>query len=126
MQNTNYKKSISYRKQKIEKLIKIELMQTLITVNPELNKQILVTDTVLSNNLRNATAYFIYQNNKCKESSIQHSLNQLVPQIKKSLCQVLRTKYLPNIIFRFDSNQQQTNKISDILKQLEPIDNTEI
>ena len=117
MVKSNKTNTVSYRKQKIEKLIKRHVMKTMIEITPDVNSIILITNITLSNNLRNATLGYIFrQQNNHNHKNIEQTLTQVIPHINKTLSQSLRTKFLPKILFKYDNFQENTNHILSILE----------
>jgi len=82
-----------------------------------------VTDTELLDEGKVLNVYFsIFESDeKSKEKKINlllEKLNSLSFEIKSIIRKRIKTKYVPNIYFKFDSTPQKAQKIEEILKKI--------
>ncbi len=77
-----------------------------------------ITKVDVPPDLRTAVIYYtVYGDDKTKESS-RIGLDRAKPFIRRSLCDVIKFRFAPEIFFKFDKSSEYTQHIYDILDKI--------
>lgn len=87
-------------------------------------KSITLTDVELSEDLRIAKIYVSSSLSEMTEKGTLDTLNKASGFIKRNLAKRVRLKYMPKLIFEYDTSIDYGFKIDGILKEIEKKDET--
>ncbi|WP_343154067.1 30S ribosome-binding factor RbfA [Buchnera aphidicola (Aphis aurantii)] len=88
--------------------------------DPRFKTIITISEVVVSKDLSYAQVFisFLKKNNNFNSKKILILLNKASGYIRKLLCQKLRLRIIPNIVFYYDDSFEKGNKISLLLSKL--------
>lgn len=76
--------------------------------------QITISEVRVSPDMHNATVFFMPLGGKDKEKMTK-LLNSFAHNIKKQLYPQMKTKYVPNLMFRLDSTFDNVSRLDEVL-----------
>lgn len=83
---------------------------------------ITVTDVEIIDEGRSINVYFSYFASQPEPSQIEEItqyLTELIPEIRRIIKKRVKTKYVPNISFKYDNTPYKASRIEGILKKIE-------
>lgn len=82
---------------------------------------ITITDVEIIDEGRTINVYFSLFDNEKRNSieEIQQYLEDIVPQIRQIIRKRVKTRFVPNISFKYDNTPEKASRIEQILKKLE-------
>lgn len=107
------------RADRVSDLLKKEIAQMLLKEikDPRIGF-VTITDVKVSDDLRFASVFFSIVGSDRELEETTRGLNSASGFIKKKLGKRLRMRYIPNIVFKFDSSLEYGSHIDSILKNL--------
>jgi ribosome-binding factor A len=115
-------KTQSTRQLKVGQEVKFILSEILMRgdfYHPETKKalQITISEVQVSPDLHNATVYFLPLGGKEDKAKMEEVLNKIAPAIKHQMFPKLKTKYVPNLRFKFDDIFENVTKLDEALNK---------
>lgn len=83
---------------------------------------ITITDIEILDEGRSINVYFSCfseEEDSQKIEEISQYLNELIPQIRSVIRKRVKTRYIPNIFFKYDKTPSKASKIEEIFKKIE-------
>lgn len=84
--------------------------------NPFIKENITITNVEVSKDLKVAKLFFI-----SKEKSLKKNIDELEKIksfIRKKIAEEINLKYCPQIIFKFDVEEDRANKVDDLINRI--------
>lgn len=81
-------------------------------------KAVSITGVSLSNDLRHARVYFSVIGDPDQRDAAKSGLEHAAGRFKKAIAQKLKLRFVPELIFCFDSGLEHSQRIEDILQQI--------
>ena len=108
------------RKSRLSELIFQEVSNFVKKHNaPFLNGILTLYDIELSKDLKQATIFFSVLGESDDRDSAQAALEGAQPAIRNYLKGRLRLRFIPRILFRYDSTSENASRIATLLNQIE-------
>lgn len=86
-------------------------------------KGVVVTDLVLSKDLRRAKVFVSSMNQNVNKNTVLKSLDNAKGYIKNIISDKIRLRYMPEFIFLYDDSASYGFKIDNLLKEIKSEDN---
>lgn len=80
------------------------------------NAMLCISSVRVTSDLKSATMFYTYYNGNREQ--IEKELKLLVPQVKQLVAKEMRIKYVPEIVFVYDSHSEKAFRIESIIKSL--------
>ena len=101
-------------------LIKSEISEILLKdVRDPRIQNITITDVKMSNDLRSAKIFFVPLGKETCGSEITEGLKKATKFLRRELGKKLQLRYVPDIIFMYDSSFEQGDRIDKLLAEIQ-------
>lgn len=111
------------RSEKVAEAIHEEISRLLINgVKDPRVELVTVTGVKLTDDLRHATVYFSIRGAEAGRKDAEAGLNSAKGFLRREVGKMLRMRYVPEIIFRYDESVAYGSHIESILKQIHESD----
>jgi len=115
--------SMFKRSEKVAEAIHEEISTLLINgVKDPRVGLVTITGVKLTDDLRHATVYFSTRGADADRKDAEAGLNSAKGFLRREVGKLLRMRYVPEIIFRYDESVAYGNHIENILKQIHVTD----
>ena len=107
----------SFRTDRVNELIKRELVQLLSTGTKDPRLQnVFITDVIVSRDLSSAKVFFSVEDDEQKQ--VTHLLNKASGFFRSSLSKSLELRHTPSLIFLYDKAPNTGAKMDELLSKL--------
>ena len=113
------------RKKKVESLLREQisyLIQSGQIKDPRINRFVIITDTEISNDLKEAKIFVSCPGNRSKQERIIKVLNKAAGFIQGKLAKKIRLRFTPHLKFYPDNSLNNARKIEELLATLNKTD----
>lgn len=111
------------RSEKVAEAIHEEISRLLINgVKDPRVGFVTVTGVKVTDDLRHATVYFSIRGTDAERKDAETGLNSAKGFLRREVGKLLRMRYVPEIIFRYDESVAYGSHIENILKQIHEAD----
>jgi ribosome-binding factor A len=113
------------RSEKVANAIRECLSELLLTqVHDARLSQVVITDTRVSGDLRNANVYYTLMGERAGEQSVREEVERgfhaATPFLRRQLGKEVRMKFVPELVFHFDEAEERARRLEQILANLHP------
>jgi len=84
-----------------------------------------VTGVKVTDDLHLATVYFSIIGGEAERNGAEAGLNSAKGFLRREIGKVLRMRYVPDLLFRFDESVEYGSRIESLLKQIHETDGTD-
>jgi ribosome-binding factor A len=84
-----------------------------------------VTGVKVTDDLHLATVYFSVIGNEVDRTGAEAGLNSAKGFLRREIGKVLRMRYVPDLLFRYDESVEYGSRIESLLKQIHETDETD-
>lgn len=112
---------MKYKIERLKKILKKEIMRIIseqILTDPRIPDFLTITKVSISKDLHYCHLFFSMLGNQKKRDNAVHGLNSAAGFIQKIIAQRLALKYTPKIEFRYDQQEEEANKVDQLLNNL--------
>ena len=104
----------------INKKVEVKIQRILsellnLKVNDPRLKNVIISDVSVTKDISNAKVYFLILNNQNKDDQIESILNKATGFLKKEMSTQLNLKKLPNLIFIYDTKEQDALYMNELI-----------
>ncbi len=114
------------RSEKVAEAIHEEISRLLIkgVKDPRVG-MVTVTGVKVTDDLHLATVYFSVIGGEAERKGAEAGLNSARGYLRREVGRVLRMRYVPDLLFRFDESVEYGSRIENLLKQIHDTDGTD-
>ncbi|MEZ4599259.1 MAG: ribosome-binding factor A [Syntrophotaleaceae bacterium] len=82
-----------------------------------------ITNVTVTPDLHLARVYFTAMGDEKERTNTEKGLQSAVPYLRRELGKRLRMRYVPDLVFHFDSSLEYGNRIESLLREIHQEDN---
>lgn len=79
-----------------------------------------ITQVILTRDLRLARIYYFLSGDAAARAACQEGLESATGMLKRAINEDLALRYIPDLVFHFDESIEQGERVTELLRQLEP------